>query len=108
MGWLENIQLNASSTDDLILVLAGNKCDLAGRPTDDEMVQHLCSIHNMTYYETSAKTRQNIDKMFYEVAELVLKKRGLEPTLKDTITLDKPPVVPQEEKEKKKSRCRCL
>ena len=77
---------------------------------DQELINHLCTIHSMTYYESSAKTRHNIDKMFYDVTEQVLKKRGLDYTLtkSDTVRLQRDQVVMDEEEEHKHRCCSIL
>ena len=57
-------------TENSILALVGNKLDITRKvPTDKP--QQLAKEQNMLYFETSAKTNENIDTLFYScVAEL--------------------------------------
>merc|ERR1719203_1720792 len=57
-----------SSTDTLV-ALAGNKADLDGsRVIDRAMAQAYADSMNILYMETSAKTGQNVNELFHEIA----------------------------------------
>ena len=45
-------------SDDVPMVLVGNKCDLPSRTVDTRQAQELARSYNIPYIETSAKTRQ--------------------------------------------------
>ncbi|CAF1491762.1 unnamed protein product [Adineta ricciae] len=71
--WLRNIDDHAS--DDVVKMLIGNKCDM-----DDKRCiarargEALAREHMIPFFETSAKNNINIEKAFFEMARLVLKK----------------------------------
>jgi Ras-related protein Rab-10 len=86
--WLRNIDDHAS--DDVVKMLIGNKCDM-----DDKRCitrargEALAREHAIPFLETSAKNNVNIEKAFFEMARLILKKTpektevdrgGLKPT----------------------------
>lgn len=45
-------------SDDVPMVLVGNKCDLAARTVESRQAQDLARSYGIPYIETSAKTRQ--------------------------------------------------
>ena len=45
-------------SDDVPMVLVGNKCDLSSRTVDTRLAQELARSYVIPYIETSAKTRQ--------------------------------------------------
>nr|XP_036850575.1 GTPase HRas-like isoform X2 [Manis javanica] len=45
-------------SDDVYVILVGNKCDLAARTVESQQAQDLARSHSIPYIETSAKTRQ--------------------------------------------------
>ncbi len=50
------------------IILVGNKCDLtANRKISFEEASGLAAKWNIPYIETSAKTRENVDKAFSEI-----------------------------------------
>ena len=54
------------------MILIGNKGDLQRqRAVTNEMVDELKSQLKLTYLETSAKTRQNVEESFYELVRLI-------------------------------------
>lgn len=71
--WLRNIDEHAS--DDVVKMLIGNKCDM-----DDKRCitrtrgETLARNHSIPFLETSAKNNINIEKAFFEMARLILKK----------------------------------
>ena len=103
--WIENIELHGSP-DDVVLVLAGNKSDLPERPVDQVHIENVCKIHNMKYFETSAKNRHNVDQMFLYATEEILNRKGFQFSVakEETIALTKSNYnrsVAQEEEKKK-------
>jgi Ras-related protein Rab-10 len=74
--WLRNIDDHAS--DDVVKMIIGNKCDM-----DDKRCitrargEALAREHAIPFLETSAKNNINIEKAFFEMARLILKKTPL-------------------------------
>ncbi|KAI6229128.1 (pine wood nematode) hypothetical protein [Aphelenchoides fujianensis] len=63
----------AKDTRDVPIVLVGNKSDLPHRAVPKDSVQSLASALNVPVIETSAKTRQGVDEVFYEVVRQIRK-----------------------------------
>jgi len=67
--------LRVKDTDDVPMLLVGNKCDLeVDRVVGKEQGQNLARHFNCAFLETSAKANINIDKAFYDLAEAILQK----------------------------------
>ena len=60
--WLEQIKQNCNNNDDeLVILLIGNKIDLVDqRVVAHERASQLANRYNLLYYETSAKTGENV------------------------------------------------
>ena len=69
--WIDN--LNKYIENAFIGILVGNKCDLGNREVSEEEGKILANALGLKYIETSAKTGQNIDKLFYILTEDILK-----------------------------------
>lgn len=52
-------------SDDVPMVLVGNKYDLAARTVESRQAQDLARSYGIPYIETSAKTRQGVEDAFY-------------------------------------------
>ncbi|CAG02393.1 unnamed protein product [Tetraodon nigroviridis] len=52
-------------SDDVPMVLVGNKCDLPARTVDTKQAQELARSYGIPFIETSAKTRQGVEDAFY-------------------------------------------
>ncbi|KAK2867504.1 hypothetical protein Q8A67_025621 [Cirrhinus molitorella] len=52
-------------SDDVPMVLVGNKCDLPARTVDTRQAQELARSYGIPFIETSAKTRQGVEDAFY-------------------------------------------
>ncbi|TKS73247.1 GTPase HRas H-Ras-1 [Collichthys lucidus] len=61
---LEQIK-RVKDSDDVPMVLVGNKCDLPARTVDTRQAQELARSYGIPYIETSAKTRQGVEDAFY-------------------------------------------
>jgi small GTP-binding protein len=77
-NWLKIINEN---TNPKLICLVGNKCDLENeRQVPRDEAQKFCEKNNLSYIETSAKTSENIEKVFIQVAQNfydeVRKKKG--------------------------------
>ncbi|XP_012327577.2 GTPase HRas-like [Aotus nancymaae] len=52
-------------SDDVPMVLVGNKCDLPTRTVDTKQAHELAKSNGIPFIETSAKTRQGVEDAFY-------------------------------------------
>jgi len=67
--------VKVKDTEDVPMVLVGNKCDLADkRVITKEQGDSLAKQFNSHFYETSAKTRVNIDNIFHDLVRQVVDK----------------------------------
>ena len=83
--------LRIKDGDEFPMILIGNKCDLQrqravticlkiqlklfenyfSKKVTNEMIEELKSQLHLTYLETSAKTRQNVEEAFFELVRLI-------------------------------------
>lgn len=63
-------------SDDVPMVLVGNKCDLQMRSVDQSTVLETAQTYNIPTIETSAKTRMGVDDAFYTLVREIRKDRG--------------------------------
>ncbi|KAM9755045.1 GTPase KRas isoform 1-T1 [Menidia menidia] len=52
-------------SEDVPMVLVGNKCDLPSRTVDTKQAHDLARSYGIPFIETSAKTRQRVEDAFY-------------------------------------------
>ena len=77
--WVEECHNSLGSEEfkSLVWVVVGNKADEPrGQLTDDMVLQFCKQIYAKYSFETSAKTGENVMKMFQKVAEMVHKVHG--------------------------------
>ena len=72
-SWIEDCLAQSPKT--VFMVLVGNKCDLNDqRQVSTEEGQNMAKDNNMIFYETSAKSGLNVDKIFEESANQIHKR----------------------------------
>ena len=73
--WLEEVERYACEGVNKLLV--GNKCDLLGeRQVEYELAKSFAEKLQISFIETSAKDRTNVDNVFYTMAEELREKLG--------------------------------
>uniref|UniRef100_A0A7R9TEH4 Uncharacterized protein n=1 Tax=Prasinoderma coloniale TaxID=156133 RepID=A0A7R9TEH4_9VIRI len=66
-NWVRELQ--RTGTPNLVMALAGNKCDLPDkRKVESAEAQAYADENGLFYMETSAKTAANVNELFYEIA----------------------------------------
>uniref|UniRef100_A0A9R1SEF7 small monomeric GTPase n=2 Tax=Cyprinus carpio TaxID=7962 RepID=A0A9R1SEF7_CYPCA len=61
-------QINrVKDSDNVPMVLVGNKSDLASRTVETRQAQELARSYGVPFVETSAKTRQGVEEAFYSL-----------------------------------------
>ena len=91
-------------------ILVGNKLDLEDREIDTKEAEELCEKHKMKYFETSAKKDINVEKIFYEIARLILDSKQKEENEKENekeneLSIQNSIITIKNNKEKKKKKC---
>ena len=72
-SWFDDCKKQTPKT--VIMVLIGNKIDLGDeREVSYEEGENFAKENNMLFFETSAKSGENIENVFYESAEIIDKK----------------------------------
>ena len=102
--WIQSIKTNiGEDLDHIPIIILGNKIDSEDREVKTEDAEAFCKKENYPYFETSAKTGENIDQA---VRFLVKKLMELNSDNKggnnDNIKINK-----EEHKKKEKSGCGC-
>ena len=73
--WIEACKNQSPKT--IFFILVGNKSDLEDeRQVTKEEGQELADRYGILFYETSAKTGENVNEMFYDSAQTIAKKIG--------------------------------
>lgn len=71
--------LQVKGKDEVPLILVGSKCDLdADREVTKEEGKALAEKFSCPFFETSAKTRVNVDEVFEELVRIVQKSKKSE------------------------------
>lgn len=69
--WLREIEEYASSK--VLRVLVGNKIDREDREIPTHVGEEFSERHNMYFLETSAKESDNVERLFMQIAEDLMK-----------------------------------
>ena len=73
--WIEDCR--NQSPKSIYMILVGNKCDLEDRrQVSKEEGQELAQKYGLDFYETSAKTGQNVEEMFLSTVQEIDRKIG--------------------------------
>lgn len=87
--WIEELQRQGSA--DIVIGLAGNKMDLdTKREVDKEEARAYATDNNCIFFETSAKTGENVNSIFTSIAKKLPK--NVQPSGSDAIQ-----IVPQDD-----------
>jgi GTPase SAR1 family protein len=65
-------QIEQNAQNNVCKVLVGNKCDREDRKVSFEEGSKLAAEFNMKYFETSAKTNQNVNETFSYLTKDIL------------------------------------
>jgi len=94
--WIEELQRQGSA--DIVIGLAGNKMDLESkREVSTEEAKNYAQENGCIFFETSAKTGENINAIFHQIAQKLPK--NIQPQAADAIQ-----IISQDDVENK-SRC---
>ena len=101
-NWMKQIEQHASK--DVAKVLVGNKADKEDKVIDADTGKQLADEYGLQFYETSAKTGQNISELFHDIAHNIIKDKKKPGAgggnTRDTVTIGK-----DKDKEKDKKGC---
>ncbi|KAI5069619.1 hypothetical protein GOP47_0015920 [Adiantum capillus-veneris] len=77
--WVQELQTQGSAN--LVMALAANKSDLAAkRKVGSEEAQKYAEENGLFFMETSAKSAQNVNELFYEIARKLPRARPVQPS----------------------------
>jgi Ras-related protein Rab-21 len=62
--------------EDIVITIAGNKCDMKQKQVNDEEVIEYAKSVGANHLLTSAKANKNVDEAFLDITRRVLEKKG--------------------------------
>ena len=106
-NWIEECKSNAS--ENVLIVLIGNKCDLnEKRQVTTEEGKNLAKQYEISFYETSAKTGDNVQKAFTEILKNLSVKEIPKEVEEESNLRKKSYRLIKNENENEKDRCCCF
>ena len=80
--WIENYYKNCNQEFDKNVIMIGNKIDLSEkRDVTQEKINDFIKLNNLVYFETSAKTGENVDESFQYIAQKLMEEQELKEKL---------------------------
>ena len=100
--WIKMFNDNNNGKNNIPRYLVGNKCDLQ-KEIEQDKIDAIAKEYDLKYYETSAKTNVEIDKLFEDISNILYQDSNPnKDTKQKTIHISS---HPQEEKKKEHSCC---
>jgi len=89
-SWVKELQRQGSPN--IVIALAGNKCDLASkRKVESSEASEYAKDNGLFFMETSAKTALNVEELFKAIAKKLPKDPYREPSDKSAVNIDDSP-----------------
>lgn len=73
-NWIQQIKIHASET--VAKVLIGNKSDRADKKITSEQGEALAKELGIKFFETSAKTKVNVDETFFHITKEIMERKS--------------------------------
>ena len=102
--WLREAKNNVG--DDAVIMIVGNKSDMENT-IDDSIIDHFILDTGLSSYKVSAKTGENVEKMFIELCQVLVEKEKLMKPMKNEKNKKQNKIKIGDEEEKKRKRDIC-
>jgi len=103
-NWTESIKTHLSSEyNNIPVIIIGNKIDILEREIKTEEARKYCKDLGFKYYETSAKTGENVNDTIRNLVREVLKKK-VRKNKKEVNVME----IPKPHDSKKEGNCSCI
>ena len=101
--WIQSIKTNmGENTDTIPIIILGNKIDCETREIFREEAEAFAKGQNFHYFETSAKTGENVDSSIKFLINLIMSQNSEEEEKNNNITITK-----EEENNNNNDKCGC-